>query len=143
MASKSCKHSPDAFCYVCGQFIKTKAKTYSVTASAKMCEAYKAYFDMPVGDQDKPWAPYFTCEHCTRTLEGWYRGETRAMKFAIPRIWREPIDHSRNCYFYMLSSSKRRAGNNASAIMYPDLPSPISPVPHCPEPPVSIPPERK
>ncbi|KAL7868718.1 hypothetical protein SRHO_G00101020 [Serrasalmus rhombeus] len=34
-----------------------------------MCEAYKAYFGMPVGDQDKPWAPHFTCEHCKKTLE--------------------------------------------------------------------------
>ncbi|KAM5191561.1 uncharacterized protein ACMZJ9_000347 [Mantella aurantiaca] len=55
-----------------------------------MCEAYKVYFGMPVGDQDKSWAPHVTCEYCKKTLEGWYRGEKRAMKFAIPRIWREP-----------------------------------------------------
>ncbi|MGH0163514.1 UNVERIFIED_CONTAM: hypothetical protein FKN15_045388 [Acipenser sinensis] len=54
MASRGCKHPADAFCYVCGQFIKTRAKKYSVEASAKMCEAYKAYFGMPVGDQYKP-----------------------------------------------------------------------------------------
>jgi hypothetical protein len=70
MASRHCKHPADAFCYACGQFIKTRAKIYSVEASAKMCEAYKAYFGMPVGDQDKPWAPHFTCEHCKKTLEG-------------------------------------------------------------------------
>ncbi|XP_076369509.1 uncharacterized protein LOC143256316 isoform X2 [Tachypleus tridentatus] len=54
MASRSCKHSPDAFCYVCGQFIKTRAKNYSVTASAKTCEAYKVYFSMPVGIKTNP-----------------------------------------------------------------------------------------
>ncbi|XP_058859314.1 uncharacterized protein LOC131702005 [Acipenser ruthenus] len=107
MASRGCKHPADAFCYVCGQFIKTRAKKYSVEASAKMCEAYKAYFGMPVRDQDKPWAPHFTCEYCKKTLEGWYRGEKRAMKFAIPRIWREPTDHSSNCYFCMVDPSKR------------------------------------
>ncbi|XP_061411223.1 protein LMBR1L-like isoform X2 [Lethenteron reissneri] len=64
MASRGCKHPADAFCYVCGQFIKARAKEYSVEASAKMGEAYKAYFGMPVGDQDKPWAPHFTCEQC-------------------------------------------------------------------------------
>ncbi|XP_058848173.1 uncharacterized protein LOC131698720 [Acipenser ruthenus] len=127
MASRGCKHPADAFCYVCGQFIKTRAKKYSVEASAKMCEAYKAYFGMPVGDQDKPWAPHFTCEHCKKTLEGWYRGEKRAMKFAIPRIWREPTDHSSNCYFCMVDPSKRRTGKNALAITYPDLPSSIVP----------------
>ena len=70
MASRGCLHPADAFCYVCGQFIKKKTKKYSVEASRKMCEAYKAYFGMPFGDQDKSWAPHFTCEYCKRTLEG-------------------------------------------------------------------------
>ncbi|KAL7851918.1 hypothetical protein SRHO_G00177030 [Serrasalmus rhombeus] len=107
-----------------------------------MCEAYKAYFGMPVGDQDKPWAPHFTCEHCKKTLEGWYRGEKRAMHFAVPRIWRKPTDHSTNCYFCMVDPSKRRTGKNATPVTYPDIPSSIAPVPHCPELPVPTPPDR-
>ena len=63
-------HPVDAFCYVCGQFIKIRAKKYSVKESVKMYVVYNAYFGMPAGDQDKPWAPHFTCEHCKRTLEG-------------------------------------------------------------------------
>ncbi|XP_076355504.1 uncharacterized protein LOC143249474 [Tachypleus tridentatus] len=74
---------------------------------------------------------------------GWYKGEKRAMKSSFPRIWREPIDHSSNCYFCMVDPSKRRAGKNASAIMYLDLPSSIATVPHCPELPVPTLPERK
>ena len=35
-----------------------------------MCEVYKAYFGMPVGDQDKSWSPHFTFEYCKKTLEG-------------------------------------------------------------------------
>ncbi|XP_076338945.1 uncharacterized protein LOC143240419 [Tachypleus tridentatus] len=108
-----------------------------------MCEAYKAYFSMPVGDQDKPWAPNFTCKHCKKKQDGWYRGEKRAMKLSIPRIWHEPTDPSRNCYFCMVDPSKSQAGKNASAIMYLDLPSSIASVPHCPELPVPTPPERK
>ncbi|MGH0136926.1 UNVERIFIED_CONTAM: hypothetical protein FKN15_008500 [Acipenser sinensis] len=61
------------------------------------------------------------------------------MKFAIPRIWREPTDHSSNCYFCMVDPSKRRTGKNAPAITYPDLPSSIAPVPHCHELPVPTP----
>ncbi|XP_076053500.1 uncharacterized protein LOC143032522 [Oratosquilla oratoria] len=108
-----------------------------------MREAYKAYFGMPVGDQDKLWAPHFTCELCKRTLEGWYRGENRAMKFAVPRIWREPTDHSSNCFFCMVDPSKRRGGKNAPAIIYPHLLSSIAPVPHCSELPVPTPPMRE
>ncbi|KAM5145528.1 uncharacterized protein ACMZJ9_012878 [Mantella aurantiaca] len=142
MASRGCLRSADAFCYVCGHFIKTRARKYSVKACQKMCEAYKAYFGMPVGDQDKSWAPHVTCEYCKKTLEGWYRGEKRAMKFAIPRIWREPTDHSNNCYFCMVEPTKRRTGKNAPQIVYPDLPSSIAPVPHCPQLPVPTPPTR-
>ncbi|KAL7875155.1 hypothetical protein SRHO_G00061250 [Serrasalmus rhombeus] len=104
-----------------------------------MCEAYKAYFGMPVGDQDKPWAPHFTCEHCKKTLEGWYRGEKRAMHFAVPRIWREPTDHSTNCYFCMVDPSKRRTGKNATPVTYPDIPSSIAPSIELP---VPTPPDR-
>ncbi|XP_076318645.1 uncharacterized protein LOC143229774 [Tachypleus tridentatus] len=67
----------------------------------------------------------------------------RAMKFAIPRIWREPTDHSSNCYFCMVNPPKRRAGKNTSAIMYPDFPSSIAPVPHCSDLPVPTTSERK
>ncbi|XP_061407376.1 uncharacterized protein LOC133342308 isoform X2 [Lethenteron reissneri] len=42
-----------------------------------MCEAYKAYFSMPVGDQDKPWAPHFTCEQCKKKL--WKQGHQGAL----------------------------------------------------------------
>lgn len=73
---------------------------------------------------------------------GWYRGEKRAMKFAIPRIWREPTDHSSNCYFCMVDPSKRRTGKSAPPIMYPDIPSSIAPVAHCLELPIPTPPER-
>ncbi|XP_076314716.1 uncharacterized protein LOC143227058 [Tachypleus tridentatus] len=65
------------------------------------------------------------------------------MKFTITRIWREPSDHSRNCYFCMVDPSQRRAGKNASAIMYPDLPSSIASVLHCSELRGPTPPERK
>ena len=65
------------------------------------------------------------------------------MKFAVPRIWHEPSDHSSNCYFCVVDPSKRRAGKNASAIIYPDLPSSIAPMEHSAEFPVPTPPERK
>ncbi|XP_077148844.1 uncharacterized protein LOC143809685 [Ranitomeya variabilis] len=76
------------------------------------------------------------------SAKGWYRGEKRAMKFAIPRIWRQPIDHSSNCYFCMVDPAKCRTGKNVPQIIYPDIPSSIAPAPHCPEMPVPTPSKR-
>lgn len=60
----------------------------------------------------------------------WYRGEKKKMKFAVPRIWREPTDHINDCYFCVVNPRKRRAGKNAKKILYPNLPSTSAPVPH-------------
>ncbi|XP_028028166.1 uncharacterized protein LOC114241515 [Bombyx mandarina] len=112
MSSRKCKYDADAFCFICGQFIKVRDVKYELKTSHVLCEAYEAYFDCPVRNQDKPWAPHVACSYCKRCLEGWYRGEKRSMKFAIPRIWREPKDHITDCYFCMVNPSKRRRGNN-------------------------------
>src|SRR6218665_1987286 len=42
----------------------------------------------------------------------------------------------------MVDPTKRRTGKNALQIVYPDIPSSIAPVPHCPELPVPPPPKR-
>ena len=41
------------------------------------------------------------------------------MKLAIPRIWRQPTDHSSNCYFFLVDPTKRRTGKNAPQSVYP------------------------
>ncbi|XP_073532727.1 uncharacterized protein [Phyllobates terribilis] len=64
------------------------------------------------------------------------------MKFAILRIWRKLTDHSSNCYFCMVDPAQRCTGKNAPQIVYPDNPSSIAPVPHCPELPVPYPQKR-
>ena len=130
MTARCCKYSADSFYYVCGEFFPKKAKKHALDASIRAKEAYLAYFEMPVGDQDKRWAPHVICEYCRRTLEGWLRGEKRFMRFAIPRIWREPSDHHTDCYFCTVDPTKRRKGKNAPPIEYPDIPLFITPVPH-------------
>ncbi|XP_051500464.1 uncharacterized protein LOC127409743 [Myxocyprinus asiaticus] len=138
MASRGCKHLADAFCYVCSQFIKTLWKhllrcvrpTWHISACLSGIKTNPGHLISPASTAKK-------------TLEGWYRGEKRAMKFAIPRILREPTDPSSNCYFCVVDPSKHRTGKNAPAITYPDLPSSIAPVPHCHELPVPTPPERE
>ena len=129
---------------LCGEFFPKKAKKHALDASIRAKEAYLAYIGMPVGDQDKRWAPHVICQYCRRTLEGWLRGEKRCMCFAIACIWREPSDHHTDCYFCMVDPTKRRKGKNAPPIEYPDIPSSIAPVPHnntdlpVPQPPMRV-----
>ena len=52
------------------------------------------------------------------------------MRFAIPRIWREPSNHPWDCYFCMVDPSKQRKGKNTPPIEYPNIPPSIAPVPH-------------
>ena len=66
---RSCKRSPNEFCFVCGEFIKVRNKEYRVKESDLMCKAYGAYFQIPVKVNDKYWIPQFSCERCKSTLE--------------------------------------------------------------------------
>ena len=61
------------------------------------------------------------------------------MKFAIPRLWREPTNHTKGCYFCMVDPSKRRTGKNASTVVHPGIPFSIAPVPHSDQLPIPIP----
>ena len=63
-------HSPDTFCFVCRKFITTRARKHPALASAEMCEAYNSCFSMPVGNQDRTWAPHLTYDYCKKTLVG-------------------------------------------------------------------------
>ena len=54
------------------------------------------------------------------------------------KIWREPTNHTNDCYFCMVDPSKRRTGKNAPATVYPSIPSSIAPVPHSDQLPVPI-----
>ena len=118
MAARGCKYSADSLCYVCGEFFARRAKKHWLDSCTRAKEAYHAYLRMPVGDQDKRWAPHVICDYCRHTLEAWFRGEKRAMRFAVPRVWGEPSDHLTDCYLCMVDPTKQRKGNNAPPIEY-------------------------
>ena len=61
-------------------------------------KCYELYFRCKVGDQDKNWAPHICCSTCVKRLTDWAKG-SRHINFAIPMVWREPQDHSSDCYF--------------------------------------------
>ena len=64
-----------------------------------MRRAYKAYFQVPLGDQEKKWAPHIVCYNCEEMLRGWTKGKRKSLPFGIPMVWREPKDHLSDCYF--------------------------------------------
>jgi len=70
MSSRKCKYDADAFCYICGQFVKVRDVKFVLKTCNVLCKAYEAYFNFPVWNQDKPWAPHVACGVCKRSLEG-------------------------------------------------------------------------
>jgi len=119
MAHRLCNLSPDSFCYVCGCYIGPKQVKDIICFGRKYCVAYKAYSG-PIGDQDKSGAPRVICGCCRSSLEGWLRGSRKSMPFAVPRIWREPTNHSDNCYFCMVDISRYKKPSDKKSIVYPN-----------------------
>lgn len=138
--SRRCKLPADTFCYVCGHYIGTKQVKHRIVFGTKFCDAYQAYFGVPVGDQNVAWAPHVSCGSCRSTLEGWLRGTRKSMPFAVPRIWREPTNHHDNCYFCMVDITHYKSTKNRKHVQYPSIPSSIAPVPHSEELPIPLPP---
>lgn len=136
MATRGCKNNPDIFCYICGSFTIEKQRQNIATF---VKQAYRAYFGIKLGDQDKSWAPHTVCKYCIECLRLWSKGKKKAMPFAIPMVWREPKNHGDDCYFCSCSVQGYNSSNKKD-IVYPDLPSARRPVAHGPDLPVPVPP---
>lgn len=78
---------------------------------------------------------------CVEDLRNWTKGKKKALRFGIPMVWRQPINHVGDCYFCMCTL-KGFNTKNKKAITYPNLPSAIRPVPHDPDTPVPNPPKQ-
>lgn len=137
MASSSrrgCKNKPDSFCYICGSYTLLRQRR-NITLFVK--RAYKAYFHIPLGDQDKKWAPHVVCHNCEEMLRDWTKGKRKGLPFAVPMVWREPQDHVTDCYFCLVNT-KGIGKKNRHKIPYPSIPSAIRPIPHCNELPIPV-----
>ena len=138
---RKCINSADQFCYICGDVTFAYQKR---TLSPMIRHAYHLYFGCKVGDQDKGWAPHICCNRCAVNLRGWLKRERTSMPFAVPMIWREPTNHTTDCYFCMIPPVKQGISKKKKwTLTYPDIPSAIRPVPHgdglpIPEPPESF-----
>ncbi|XP_050813874.1 uncharacterized protein LOC127053346 [Gopherus flavomarginatus] len=51
--------------------------------------------------------------------------------YGVPMIWREPTDHTSNCYFCMVPPVGKGVSKKKKwTVQYPNIPSAIRPVPH-------------
>ena len=134
LRSRSCKNHPDSFCYICSEFKITDARNRVTEFIQK---AYHACFGVQPGDQDKPWAPHVVCENCVEHLRQWTQGSRKALTFAIPMIWREPKNHTNDCYLCAINltgiNKKKR-----KSLIYSNLPSALRPVADCDEIPIPV-----
>ena len=124
---RECRNKADNFCYICGQ---VAFRAQKCTFTEAICKAYKLYFGIEVGDQERSWAPHVCCSTCATKLRMWRNGKRLSMGFAIPMIWREPRNHVDDCYFCVLPDVAGITQKKKAKIEYPSLPSAIRPVPH-------------
>jgi len=127
--SRKCLNHPDSFCYICGSYVLKKQRE---KISNFVCRAYFAYFDLKLGDQDKPWAPHIACHTCVAGLRKYYNGKQAALNFGVPMVWREQVNHFDDCYFCLCNLAGYNKKNKKD-IEYPNLRSAIRPIPHGPD----------
>jgi len=96
--SRSCVNSVDLFCYVCAK-VTLASQRRSITPLIK--KAYHLYFVWKLGDHDMKWTPHIVYISCAIRLGGWINHKGMAMLFAFSMVWREPSNHSSDCYFCM------------------------------------------
>ena len=77
-------NNPGAFCYICGYF----------DATSFVKRAYKVYFGLTLGDQDKKWIPHIVCHNCEEILHDWTKGKQKTP--------------TTDCYIYPVNTNERQ-----------------------------------
>lgn len=120
-----CNKSSDSFCYVCGLFVPISDRRQ---ISDKLKLLYLQYFGMEVRNQEFCWVPHVACSTCRRGLERWSQNKEH-LKFGVPMIWRDPINHQTNCYI-CLTNIVGFSARNRHRVTYANVSSVTLPVPH-------------
>ena len=77
------------------------------------------------------------CQNCEENLRHWTKENRNCLAFGIPMTWREPMDHTTDCYFCLVNV-KGVVMKTKHRIKYPNIPSAIRPIPHSDELPVPV-----
>ena len=97
---RKCCNDPDIFCYICGCFTISSQKR-NINSFIK--RIYFAYFGVPLGDQDKGWAPHQACTMCAKTSRSLSQGKNAKVKFGVPMVWGESKNYVNDCYFCLVN----------------------------------------
>ena len=82
--------------YIRGSFI---AKAQRRTITRNFQKLYQLYYDCPLGDQDRDWAPHVPCTSCSNGLLHWMHKRKKVVSFPSSMIRQEPKNHVDDCYF--------------------------------------------
>uniref|UniRef100_A0A0K2UAY3 Putative LOC100197081 [Hydra vulgaris] n=1 Tax=Lepeophtheirus salmonis TaxID=72036 RepID=A0A0K2UAY3_LEPSM len=126
---RKCCSDPYIFCYICACFTLSPQRR---NIAHFVESVYLAYFKVPLGDQNKKWAPYIVCTTCLETLRSLSQGKNAKLKFGVPMILREPTNPLDDCYFCLVND-KGFNKKNKRYMTYPSIYSEIRPVPHSDE----------
>ena len=90
----------NSFCDVSGK--------YTLPRHVSLCVkgAYEAYYQVPLGDQEKNWAAHVVCHKCEKMIQNWTKGKQKGLPFDVPMVWREPKDYLNDCYFCILTQKR-------------------------------------
>ncbi|GFT99611.1 uncharacterized protein TNCV_114881 [Trichonephila clavipes] len=84
-------------------------------------------------------APHVVCSVYVEEVRQWFKGKKKSVRFAVPMIWKEPKNHSDDCYFCFCSVQDFNLKNRKD-ISYPTIiHSAIRPVHHRPDLPIPSP----
>ena len=117
--SRSCKNHPDSFSYICGEFKITDERNHVTEFFQK---AHHAYLGIQLGDQVKLEVPHVVCKTCVKQLRQWTKSSRKTLKFGIPLIWREPKNHTDDCYFCAINLTGVNK-KKCKSFIYSNLPS--------------------
>lgn len=123
---KFCVNHPNKFCYICGKFCHEKQQR-NINDFVK--QAYQAYFNKHLGQQDKWWVPHKVCKSCVESLRYWSQGGRKGLSFGMPMTWCEPTNHVNDCYFCAVNIKGMNKYKKRSWV-YPNIQSAKPPVLH-------------
>ena len=88
--NRNCKNNPDRFSYICGNVVLPDRQV-KITDFVK--KAYRDYFGVKLGDQDKPFTPHICSKATGKNLRDRRNSKRKKMLFTIPMVWREGRSH--------------------------------------------------